>query len=86
MSHSLPLFNTPICDEEICRPYICATVSELVHCLRQSNIFLDRQQKAGCDCAYRWLQSGKPFTAAAFIESAALTTSRGYMAALSIVP
>lgn len=63
MSHSLPLFNAPISDEEIRRPHICATVDELIHCLRQKNIFLDRQQKAGCECAYRWFQSGKPFTA-----------------------
>lgn len=63
MSHSLPLFNAPISDEEIRRPHQCATVSELIHCLRQRNILMDRQQKAGCDCAYRWLQSDKPFTA-----------------------
>ena len=63
MSHSLPLFSAPISDEEIRRPHQCTTVGELIHCLWQKNIVLDTQQKAGCDCAHRWLQSGEPFTA-----------------------
>lgn len=63
MSHSLQLFEAPILDGEILRPHQCATVEELIHCLRQNNIFLDRQQKAGCECAGRWLKSGEPFTA-----------------------
>jgi len=63
MSHSLQLFGAPISDGEIFRPHLCATPDELIHCLRQKNIFLDRQQKLGCDCADRWLKSGEPFTA-----------------------
>jgi hypothetical protein len=62
MSHSLPLFNAPISDEEIRRPHICATVGELIHCARQQNISFDNQQMLGLECANRWLQSGEPFT------------------------
>ena len=61
MLHSLPLFSAPMSKAEIIKPHICTSLDEFFHCAHQQNLFIDKQEMLGLECADRWLKSGEPF-------------------------